>query len=118
MTDIPDIRSALIEGRYAYDFVSDICGDVKNKEAQQRLRTIEQLLADPEGGGGKALYVLILAGTRRMLDSFAELPAGERPAAAERIAGLAARPRNDSKLNDLARNPSNAFGGDPSSGAV
>ena len=116
MTDIPDIRSALIEGRYAYDFVSDICGDFKNEETLPRLREVEQLLANPEGR--KALYVLILAGTRRMLDAVAELPAGNRPATAELIAGLVECLKDDSKWNRLARDPSTTFGGDPSSGAV
>lgn len=114
MTDIPDIRSALIEGRYAYDFVSDICGDLENEEPQRRLREVENMLAEPEGS--KALYVLIIAGTRKMLDAVTKPTPGERPAAAQ-TAGLAARLDNDSELDRLALYTTSSLGGDPGSDA-
>lgn len=99
MTDIPDIRSALIEGCYAYDFVRDIRGKIDYEEANPRLRELERLLTEPECS--TALYVLIIIGTRMMLDARAKQTGDERPTA-EEIAQLAGSLGEGSGLNSLA----------------
>jgi len=99
MTDIPDIKAALLDRRYPYDFIQDLLGDQWRQETGLRRRTLEALLSTEQGA--QSLYVLLVAGTRKMLD---DLGAQQRHDPAQLSARLAEMLDDDAKLNDLARN--------------
>lgn len=72
MTDIPDIKAALLDRRYAYDFMQDLQGEHGRQDTASRAHALGALLGTEQGA--KALYVLIVAGTRKMLNAVDALP--------------------------------------------
>ncbi len=105
MTDIPDIKAALLDGRrYPYDFVRDLRGPRERSQAGQRTAVVDGLL-DVDESGGEALYVLLVAGARRMLDAVAESRAFHDGDLQKIATDLRAMLEDAQALDDLARNP-------------
>ncbi len=98
MTDIPDIRAALLEGRYPFEFIRDLQGQVAS---ERRAWLIQEMLGSEEGR--KALYVLIVAGTRKMLNGVAAVQPNAQ-GLQQRAARLAALLDDDAGLDELAGN--------------
>jgi hypothetical protein len=98
MTDIPDIKAALLDRRYPYDFMRDLQGAHGRQETAPRARTLDALLRTEQGS--QALYALIVAGTRKMLDAVTALPGGDPGQVSPRLAKML---NDDDQLNLLAR---------------
>ncbi len=99
MTDIPNIKAALLDRRYAYDFMQDLQGEHGRQDTASRARAIGALLGTEQGAN--ALYVLIVAGTRKMLNAVDALPGSDPEQVSARLAGML---NDDEQLNELARN--------------
>ncbi len=108
MTHIPDIRAALLKGRYPFDFIRDLQGAYGLEETGPRARVIQDLLDGEEGT--TALYVLMVAGTRKMLDAVATTGQNGVRRPQDLRDRLAACLGDEAKLNDLARNLSLLLG--------